>query len=162
MIRPLLVFAGLFLAGMAAPSPASALQCSASFPEVCQSCVEVDAAFRARPDLPPRQRGKAIWTPLYAAYFHDCYALARRYLDRGQSPSLGGDEGDLLATIVLWDRFDYTYRRAWAKMLVEHGANLDATGLDGRTTRDRLTQSAANDPDIARLLGDIQRWLNEQ
>lgn len=162
MIRTFLVFASLLLAGMVAAPPANALQCSARFPEVCQSCAEVEAVFRARPDLPPRQRGHAVWTPLYAAYFHDCYALAQRYLDRGQSPSLGGNEGDLLATIVQWNRFDYTYRRAWARMLVAHGAGLDTTGLDGLTTRERLTQAAANDPDIARLLGDIRQWLNEQ
>lgn len=139
-----------------------ALQCSPRFPEACQSCSELERAFRHHLFGKPVQRARAVWTPIYAAYFHDCADLARNWLNQGASAFSGGEQGDLLATVVMWDRFGYTHRRDWAKLLVDHGASLDHKGLDGVTTGARLqSAAAAGDGTVARLLPNIESWLGE-
>lgn len=163
-MRKILIPAALSALGLLLVWPmqqAEALQCSQRYPEACVSCAETQAAFQSHLNDRPRLRGRAVWTPVYAAYFHDCLDLARRWLEQGQAGSNGGDENDLLATVVIWDRFEYDYRRAWAELLVKHGATLEHAGLDGVTTRERLIRAAAGDHDVARLLADIESWLGQ-
>jgi len=137
-----------------------ALQCSPRFPEACLSCRDIERAFRQHLSDKPVLRARAVWTPIYAAYFHDCFDLAQGWLKQGVSASRGGEQDDLLATIVLWDRFGYVHRRDWAKLLVDHGARLDHKGLDGMTTGARLrSAAAAGDGTVARLLANIESWL---
>lgn len=163
-MRPVIRLAALTLLLLWLPAgQGQALQCSLRFPEACLSCSELERAFRHHLFEKPVTRAKAVWTPIYAAYFHDCADLARSWLNQGASASSGGEQSDLLATVVLWDRFGYVHRRDWAKLLVDHGATLDHKGLDGVATGARLqSAAAAGDGTVARLLANIQSWLGKQ
>lgn len=147
--------AGLIALGLAGvlggADAAQAMQCKPAYPEFCAGCAEVEGAFAGAPADLAIVRGRAVWTPLYAAYFHDCPDQARAFLERGADPNLGGDHGDMLSTIVLWDRLAEDRRLDWARLLLDHGARLDFVARDGVGVRARLTREAAGRPDVARL-----------
>ena len=142
-----------------APRPAGALQCSTRYPEACGTCEQVARIYRNAGMDRAVQRGRAIWTPVYAAYFHDCPAVAEDFLRDGASPALGGAEGDLLGTVILWPRFEPETRAVWARRLIDHGARLDHRGLDGLETGERLRRAAETDQDAADILRMIESWL---
>ena len=142
-----------------APRPAEALKCSSRYPEACVTCEQVRGAYENVGMDRAERRGRAVWTPVYTAYFHDCPALAEVFLRDGASPALGGAEGDLLGTVVLWQRFDPDVRLAWARKLIDHGATLEHRGLDGLETGERLRLAAETDQDVREILRMIESWL---
>lgn len=141
------------------PRPAEALKCSTRYPEVCSTCDQVADIYRNFGMDRAVQRGRAVWTPVYTAFFHDCSAVADAFLRAGASPVLGGAEGDLLGTVVIWPRFTRETRIAWARRLIDHGARLDHRGLDGLETGERLRRAAETDQDVAEILRVIEFWL---
>ncbi len=75
-----------------------------------------------------------------------------RYLELGANPAVGGMEGDMLATVISWDRWEVEQRSLWVKMLVLAGARLDAPPITKRTTRERLMQEYGKRDDIMALI----------
>lgn len=112
--------------------------CSVAYPEHCKNCAALADIYKHADANTRTIRGRAVWTPLYAAYFKDCPDLAKRLLERGAHPSIGGGEGDLLATVVSWDRFEFDKHVAWVRLLVAKGASLDKPKINGKTPRQRL------------------------
>lgn len=154
---------GLALAAAAALGWApdgGAMQCKASYPEFCATCADIASVYRDEPVDLAVVRGRAVWTPLYAAYFHDCPDQARAFLQRGADPNVGGDHGDLLGTVALWDRFAEDRRGDWLALLAAHGARLDFVGRDGMTAEARIEAAAAERPDVARLLADLRALMD--
>lgn len=137
-------------------SPAHALECSVDDPDYCNTCEKLQKVYFSEDKNYSQIRGRSVWTPLYAAYFRDCLSLATSYLNAGAHPAIGGMEGDLLATVISWDRWEVEQRRAWVELLVRAGARLDSPEISGRTTRDRLIQEYGRRDDIMQLIGIAQ------
>lgn len=132
---------------------AAALECNEKNPDICTTCEELRKAYSGGDIKSIRQvRGRSVWTPLYAAYFKDCPELAARYLGMGVHPAVGGMEGDLLATVISWDRWEVPKRAEWVQMLVRGGARLDSPPITDRTTRQRLMQEYGQRDDIMALI----------
>lgn len=132
--------------------PAQALECNDQNPDYCSKCEDLDKAYKGKDINSILVRGRSVWTPLYAAYFRDCPKIAVRYLELGANPAVGGMEGDMLATVISWDRWEVEQRSLWVKMLVLAGARLDAPPITKRTTRERLMQEYGKRDDIMALI----------
>jgi hypothetical protein len=132
--------AGLVCAGflLSAPPEAHALKCNSQNPDSCETCEDLEKAYANQYRGVQVVRGRSVWTPIYAAYFRNCPALAQTYLQGGARAAVGGMEGDMLATVISWDRFEVEERRKWVLMLVRAGAKLDSPKITGMTTRERL------------------------
>lgn len=140
------------------PQPASALSCSAQNPDRCSTCDALRGAYQGE-DVSTTKivRGRSVWTPLYAAYFRDCPDLAQAFLSDGANPAVGGMEGDMLATLISWDRWEVKKRAAWVRMLVRAGARLDSPKITGQTTRERLNDRYGPREDIVTLVNFAER-----
>lgn len=153
MLRPLLFTILCLTLGLVLQAqPAQALECSDQDPDYCMKCEDLDKAYKGKDMNAILVRGRSVWTPLYAAYFRDCPKLAVRYLELGANPAVGGMEGDMLATVISWDRWEVEQRSLWVKMLVLAGAKLDAPPITKRTTRERLMQEYGKRDDIMTLI----------
>jgi hypothetical protein len=141
-----------------APKPAAALSCSIENPDRCGTCNALRGAYAGQ-DVSATKvvRGRSVWTPLYAAYFRDCPDLAQAYISDGAHPAVGGMEGDLLATVISWDRWEVNKRAAWVRMLVRAGAKLDQPKITGQTTRERLRDRYGPREDIVTLIEFAER-----
>lgn len=150
----LAAFAFLMLVG-APPTArqAAALECNSKNPDVCGTCEELRKAYSGTDVNTRAVRGRSVWSPLYAAYFKNCQDLALRFLEAGAHPAVGGMEGDLLATVISWDRWEVPERAIWVQILVRAGARLDSPPITQRTTRQRLMQEYGPRPDIVELIG---------
>ena len=133
-------------------TPAQALVCNVNNPDACKTCEDVRKAYSGQDFNVRAIRGRAVWTPVYTAYFKDCFDLATRYVNFGADPRIGGMEGDMLATVISWDRFDVPERSKWVKILVDAGARVDGPPISGRSTRDRLMQEYGPRQDIMQLI----------
>lgn len=132
---------------------ATALECNAKNPDICGTCEELRKAYSGSDIKTVRQiRGRSVWTPLYSAYFKDCPDLAARYIGMGAHPAIGGMEGDMLASVISWDRWEVPKRAEWVQMLVKAGARLDRPPITDRTTRQRLMQEYGQRDDIMALI----------
>ncbi len=134
------------------PRPAQALECSLTDPDYCVKCLDIEKLYKGRDINHRTVRGRSVWSPLYAAYFRDCPEVAVRFIQLGAHPAIGGMEGDLLATVISWDRWEVEKRSVWVKMLVLGGARLDSPPITNRTTRDRLMQEYGPRDDISALI----------
>lgn len=146
------ILSGLVLLFFGLNQPVHALACSVNNPDACRTCEEVRKAYSGQDFNVRAIRGRAVWTPVYTAYFKNCFDLAARYVSFGADPRIGGMEGDMLATVISWDRFDVPERSKWVKILVDAGARLDSPPISGRTTRDRLMQEYGPRDDIMQLI----------
>lgn len=146
----------LSLAGLlsvAQPTPATALECDDKNPDYCATCEELRRAYSGQDVSTFKQvRGRSVWTPLYAAYFKNCMDLATAYLSRGAHPAIGGMEGDMLASVISWDRWEVPERAQWVRLLVQAGARLDSPKITDRTTRERLMGDYGPRDDIMQLI----------
>lgn len=153
---PLLTIGFLVSLGLTAAvvptTPAYALECSVDDPDYCTTCEKLEKVYFSEDKNYSQIRGRSVWTPLYAAYFRDCLALATSYLNAGAHPAIGGMEGDMLATVISWDRFEVDQRKTWVELLVRAGARLDSPEISGRTTRNRLMQEYGPRDDIMQLI----------
>ncbi|MEQ8441558.1 MAG: hypothetical protein RIM33_03170 [Alphaproteobacteria bacterium] len=129
-----------------------ALECDERNPDYCTTCEEVRRAYSGQDVNITQVRGRSVWTPLYAAYFRGCLELAQSYLERGALPQIGGMEGDMLATVISWDRWEVPERGEWVELLVNAGARLDEPPITQRTTRERLMQEYGQRQDIMQLI----------
>lgn len=151
-LTALVLGAGLALSA-ASGKPAAALECNDKNPEVCQTCDDLRKAYSGADITTIRSvRGRSVWTPLYAAYFKDCYDLAQSYLQQGTHPAIGGAEGDLLATVIGWDRFEVEERSKWVRLLVQFGAKLDSPPITNRTSRQRVLDEYGQRNDVMQLI----------
>ena len=158
-----MAIAGLALwLGAAMGTPALALTCNVNNPDNCRTCEDVRKAYSGQDFNVRAIRGRAVWTPVYTAYFKDCFDLAQRYVSFGADPRVGGMEGDMLATVISWDRFEIPERSKWVKMLVDAGARLDSPPISGRSTRDRLLQEYGPRPDIVQLIQYAEQLIAAQ
>jgi hypothetical protein len=153
MLRSFL-FACLCLTGvlLLQSRPAVALECNDQNPDYCTKCEDLEKAYKGKDVNSILVRGRSVWTPLYAAYFRDCPKIAVRYLELGANPAVGGMEGDMLATVISWDRWEVEKRSLWVKMLVLAGAKLDSPPITKRTSRERLMQEYGKRDDIMALI----------
>jgi len=121
-----------------------------------RDCPELAQSYLSRGARPQvggmHVRGRSVWTPLYSAYFRDCPELAQSYLSRGARPQVGGMEGDMLATVISWDRWEIPQREQWVRMLINAGARLDEPPITQRTTRERLMQEYGHRQDVLQLI----------
>lgn len=138
--------AGLACAGflLTAPPEAHALKCNTKNPDSCETCEELAKAYGNEYKNAKVVRGRSVWTPLYAAYFKNCPNLATTFLQGGAHPAVGGMEGDMLATVISWDRFEVEERSKWVLMLIRAGARLDSPAITGKTSRQRLMTIVAD------------------
>lgn len=154
----LAVAAALIAVLAAEPRPASALSCSAQNPDQCGTCNALRGAYQGADIVNAKVvRGRSVWTPLYAAYFKDCPDLAQAFLSDGANPAVGGMEGDMLATVISWDRWEVNKRAAWVRMLIRAGARLDQPKITGQTTRERLRDRYGPREDIVTLVTFAER-----
>jgi len=144
----LAVFAVSILQG----GDARALECDERNPDYCDTCEDVRRAYSGQDVNLVHVRGRSVWTPLYSAYFRDCPELAQSYLSRGARPQVGGMEGDMLATVISWDRWEIPQREQWVRMLINAGARLDEPPITQRTTRERLMQEYGHRQDVLQLI----------
>lgn len=148
--------AALLLAGLFAvtqPTPALALECDDKNPDYCGTCEELRRAYSGRDVSSFKQvRGRSVWTPLYAAYFKNCMELASKFIQSGAHPAIGGMEGDMLASVISWDRWEVPERAKWVQLLVQSGARLDSPKITDRTTRERLMGDYGPRDDIMELI----------
>ncbi|MDW3203965.1 MAG: hypothetical protein R8L07_00365 [Alphaproteobacteria bacterium] len=143
----------LGLSVLTGPKDAAALECNEKNPDICATCEDLRKAYSGADIKSVRQiRGRSVWTPLYSAYFKDCPELATRYISMGAHPAIGGMEGDMLASVISWDRWEVPKRAEWVVMLVKAGARLDRPPITDRTTRQRLMQEYGQRDDIMALI----------
>ena len=92
--------------------------------QACKSCDALGKAVaKAKPNDGEYYRG-AQWNGLYAAYVHDCTAIAEDLLKRAANPNWGGSSGSMIISVSnKWPHNDKTVNQKWASLLLKYGAS---------------------------------------
>jgi len=120
---------------------ASKQKCTDDDLQSCKTCDDVAHATVGRNPNPadPFSIHGTLWTPIFAAYFHNCQGLGRDLIKAGANPSIGGWFGSMSITVSnRWPHNNRQINQQWADMLILSGVSVDEKTSWGSTSRDMV------------------------
>ncbi|MBI1860145.1 MAG: hypothetical protein HYR96_04410 [Deltaproteobacteria bacterium] len=100
------------------------IECYSGNFQACKSCKTLAAATSKAEPNEGEYFHAAQWNGLYAAYVHNCLAVAEDLLKRGADPSSGGALGSMILTVVdKWPHNNKRVNEKWAALLKKYRAN---------------------------------------
>ncbi len=92
--------------------------------QACKSCKALAAVTSKADPNDGEYFHAAQWNGLYAAYVHNCLAVAEDLLRRGADPSTGGALGSMILTVVdKWPHNNKRVNEKWVALLKKYKAN---------------------------------------
>ncbi|MGF7408514.1 hypothetical protein [Providencia alcalifaciens] len=101
-------------------------KCDSNNFDQCKTCDQLDKAIvLSDPDKGDYYRG-AFWNGLYASYVRNCQNVAKKLLDNGATPSLGGHNYALPVVISgNWPHENKSINEEWKNLLLKYNVKLD-------------------------------------
>lgn len=101
-------------------------KCDSNNFDQCKTCDQLDKAIvLSEPDKGDYYRG-AFWNGLYASYVRNCQGVAKKLLDNGATPSIGG--GNYALPLIIagkWPHENIAINEEWKDLLIRHGVNIN-------------------------------------
>ena len=140
-----------------ADSPASRM-CSVDDLQACKSCKSLSRVLsKADPDYGEYLHG-AEWNGLYAAYVHDCQALAEDLLKRGANPNRGGALGSMIISVIgKWPHNNKKVNQRWTALLLKNGASIRKKVPHEDKTPQEVMKAYGETPEYADLWSQFQQ-----
>lgn len=101
-------------------------KCDSNNFDQCKTCEQLDkAVVLSEPDKGDYYRG-AFWNGLYASYVLNCQGVAKKLLDSGATPSLGGSNYALPVVVSRkWPHENKSINEEWKNLLLKYNVKLD-------------------------------------